>query len=695
MKHLNILIFLLLSAVFLLFSSHIKFSTNFLELFFSKESVELFSVIKKLELSSNIYVAKKGFSDDSLDELYLVAKKLEKFPEISEVTISLLPSKKLKEYYKQNYYLLADFNDTKLTKVDIAKKLFREYENLQNSFIYIPIDTNDPLGLFKAKIFPHAKYLKLKDYGYVFRAKTDIDTSSAKVAGVLHAKIQHLLVKHKDMIAYAPFFFLVENSSYIQNDTQKIVIVATVLLLILYFFMLKSYKILFHTIIAIASSVLSAILVSSLFFESINVMILAFGVSITTVSIDYMFHYYFHGNFSKKGFIRQKKVFFGFITTFGVFVIFSFIDVKLFNQLAFFSAVSLLSAFLIFSWAFGYLEIEKPVLNLQNIKFKSFNPLYIVLISFVLFGYSYKNLKFDNNLRNLDYKNEKLLALSEKFREGLAQSSYQNVIISADTEELLLQKYEKLQKLYPDMLGVGKFIFSKKKCQERLQKIQAYDFKRVKTIIDIESKKVGFGESFKKSYAGVENIKCQMKLLKEMGFKIIKDTDKYYTLALIPHTDKVIFGDGVELLDITKTLSKDMQKSKESIVKFMFLSIVFIIVILFLVSGMDVLYPLAFVLFPISIVLFFISLFGTINIMHLFGLIILMAISIDYGVYMHNTKSLVETTTAIRYALLSTLAGFGVLIFSDTVALNSIGFVISVGIGAIFILLYGRRYEDI
>jgi predicted exporter len=58
---------------------------------------------------------------------------------------------------------------------------------------------------------------------------------------------------------------------------------------------------------------------------------------------------------------------------------------------------------------------------------------------------------------------------------------------------------------------------------------------------------------------------------------------------------------------------------------------------------------------------------------------------------MHNTQSVIETKMAIKYALLSTLAGFGVLVLSDTVALHSIGFVISVGIGAIFILIYGRK----
>jgi len=693
-KYLNIFIFLFLSGVFFIFSSHIKFSTNFLELFFSKKTITIFDVISELELSNNIMVAKKGFGDESLDELYLIADKLKELPEISKVTISLLPSQKLKNYYKKNYYLLADFNGTKLSREDVFKKLKSEYDGLQNSFVYIPVDTNDPLGLFDMKLFLHERYLKVQDYGYALRATTNIDTTSTQEAKKLYDKVNSLLVSHKDIMVYAPFFFLVENSSYIRNDIQKIVTMATLLLVFLYFFMLKNYRLLIHGMIAIGSSVLMAVLVCGFFLKSINIMVLAFGISITSVSIDYMFHYYFHGDFQKKGFIKQKRVFFGFITTFGVFVIFSFIDIKLFYQLSFFSAISLLTAYILFSSVFGYLDIQKPLLKQQNQKAKLSNPVFLILLSLIFLGYGYTHLYFDNNLRNLDYQNEKLLKLSKIFNKSLSKNNYQNIILSVKTKELLLQKYESLQRVYPDMFGIGKFLLSEQKCNKKLQKLKETDFKSLKKVIDEEAKKVGFGDSFKNSYANIDNIKCSMKPIDDMGFKIVKKGDKYYTLILIDKKYKVILDSDMQPLDIPQILSEDIDKSTKTIMKFMLLSMVFILFILYVVSGKDILYPLSFVLFPLSVAVFFISLFGTINIMHLFGLIILMAISIDYGVYMHNTKSLAETTIAIKYALFSTLSGFGVLIFSDTVALHSIGFVISVGIASIFILIR-KRYEDI
>ncbi len=690
MKHLNLFIFFLLSTLFLSFSSQIKFSTDFLEVFFSKESATLLDVTSKLGLSNNIYVAKKGFTEESLHELRSIADKLQDLKGISEVKLSLSPSKKLREYYRKNYYLLADFNRTELSSWQIHERLQAAYDALQESYIYMPLDTNDPLGLFSVNVSRGEAYMKLKDYGYVLKAGVNIDTSSAAEAKVLYEKVNALLKEHREILVYAPFFFLVENSSYIRSDTQKIITFATILLLLLYFVMLKNYRLLFHTVIAIGSSVLGAILASAYFFGSINIMVLAFGISITTISIDYMFHYYFHGDFSAKGFIRQKRVFFGFLTTFGVFVIFSFISIRLFHELAFFAAVSLLIAYVLFSWAFSYLEIEKPPVTGSRFAFKRVNPLYLLLLSVVLFGYSYTHLEFDDDLRNLDYKNERLLALSQQFREGLMQSRYRTVLLSDRTEELLLQKYERLQTKHPSMQGIGKFLLSRSKCEERMRALEAFDFRKIRQTIQTEAKKIGFSNVFEHLYAGLERMDCDnMHILDDMGFKIVKENDRYYTVVFIPKNETLTRMEGVEILDIAKHLSQDMQNSKQTIVKFMTVSIVFIVTMLVLVSGINILYPLVYIVFPLSVVLFGITLSGMINIMHLFALIILIAIGIDYGVYMHRTTTRTETMTAIKYALLSTLAGFGVLIFSDTVALHSIGFVITVGIGAVFILLWG------
>ena len=691
MKYLNIAIFILLSTIYLSLSSEIKFSTNFLEIFFSKESIKLFNVAKKLGYSNEILISKKGFSDKSLDELYEILNEIKKMPEISKAEISLYPSSKMKGYLVRNYFLLADFNNTTITGEVIKSRLQNIYDNINTSPIYEPINSYDPLGLFKTNMNFNERYLKLKGYGYLLKASTTIDTANATKARELYNKINKIVQEHKDVITFAPFYYLVENSAYIKNDAQKIMLFATVMLLVIYFFILKNHKLFFNTILVIASSILSAIILSYLVFGDINILALVFGVSVTTISIDYMFHYYFHNTFRTKKFIFVKRVFFGFVTTLIVFIIFTFIDIELFSELAFFSGVSLTVAYTLFSWVFIYLDIPSPKLQEKNIESKNFNPTYILVASIIMLIYSYENLHFDTNMRNLDYNNVKLLKLSQKFSNGLQRDKYQSVMLSAKSEESLLQAYENQLKIYHSMLGVGRFVLSKRLCQEKLNTLKAYNFKEIKKDMMKYAKEIGFNKVFSKSYAGIENLDCQMGVIDDMPFKIVKDEGKHYTIAYMDVKEKIKESDSLQVVNLAKSLSKDTQTMKDSIVRYMIISIFAIIFILFLASGVKLLYPLSYLLFPLSSVLFAISLFGEVNIMHMFALVILVAIGIDYGIYMNNTTTLVQTRKAIQFALLSTFAGFGVLIFSNTQALHSIGLVITVGIGAIFILMRINR----
>jgi len=686
-KYLNAIIFVFLSLLYLALSSHIKFSTNFIDIFLSQKSLKIFHIAKEFGFSNEILISKKGFDKKSLKELQEVAKELKKIPQISKVEISSKISPKLRKYMAKNYYLLADFNDTKITNTDIKNRLKKIYKSVATSVIYQPINKYDPLELFSMDFQQTSKYQKLKNYGYLIRATTWADTSNAQTARVVYEDIEKLLTKFPGVVAISPFFYLVENSSYIKADAQKIMLISTLLLLLLYFVILKNHKLLFNAILAIASSILSAIILTSFIFDSINILAIVFGVSVTSISIDYMFHYYFHGYFSKSRYSFQKRVFFGFFTTVGVFIIFGFINIDLFKQLAIFSVISLSMAYVLFSFTFIYLDIKKPVIVKQEEAIRRFNPLHVALISLALLAYAFFHLSFDNNLKNLDYHNTKLLNLSKLFNRGLQNNNYQAVIIEAKSRDKLLEKYEKIEASNPAMLGIGKFVLSKKRCEKRVEQISKFDFEKVKKTINQEAKKIGFNDVFKDAYKGIDSLKCKNSLNSAMRFKIIKDKNSYYTLALIPKKS-IKSSNLFSIVDLGKSLAKDTREMKEKLQLYMLISVAFIVLVLFFNYGFKMLFPLSFLLFPLSVVLFGISLFGKINIMNIFALVILIAISIDYGIYLHKTSTPSETKMAIKYALMSTFLGFGVLIFSKTVALYSIGFVITLGIGSIFLLLY-------
>ncbi|QFR50206.1 hypothetical protein FJR48_10880 [Sulfurimonas lithotrophica] len=687
MKHLNILIFLLLGTITLLNLQNIKISTNFMDALFSKESTEIYQISQKLGSSSDILISTKGFDKKALDKLYKIKEDLLKLKAIDTVKISLLPSKEIREYIAKNYYLLSDFKNKKFSDDEIKNKLQKIYNEISTSVFYTPVDNSDPMGLFSFGKISNERYLKLKEHGYILKATTKIKLSQASKSRELYNQIHSITDKYPNTISFAPFYFLVENSAYIQADATDIITLSSILLLVLYFIILKNIKLFFHTVLALSSSAMLAVLISTSIYDEINIISLVFGISITTISIDYMFHYYFHDEFEAKKFIKQKKVFFGFLTTFGVFLIFSFIDIKLFAELSLFSVVSLASAYIIFSLAFPYLNIKSPHIKQKNTKLQSFNPLIVTTISILMLIYSTLFLEFDSDLKSLDYQNTKLKDISKKFNTSLGADKYQRLLLSASTKEKLLQKYEQVEQKHPSIKGIGNFIYSQNKCQDKLNTLKTYDFIQLNKKINSISTDIGFSNIFKNTYLNIQNTKCEMVLPDDIDFKIIKYQNKFYTLALIEKDDKISSDENLLILNMGEILSKNLDELKNTLLIFTIFSLIFVLGSLFGISKTKILYPLSYILFPVSVVLFTLSFYSQLNIMHMFALVILISIGIDYGIYMLDTSTHSQTTKAIRYAMLSTFAGFGVLIFSSVNSLHSIGYVISVGIMSIFVLL--------
>ena len=131
---------------------------------------------------------------------------------------------------------------------------------------------------------------------------------------------------------------------------------------------------------------------------------------------------------------------------------------------------------------------------------------------------------------------------------------------------------------------------------------------------------------------------------------------------------------------------QQLKKIYKELVQLGSLSILFILIMLIFISKKNFLTALNFLIFPLACILF-LSNFIIFNILHLFILFIILAIGIDFGIYISSDNVNSNTKKAIFYSLLSTFAGFGVLIFSNINALFSIGLIACIGITASVILL--------
>ena len=696
-KYSNYIILLILLSTSFFFKDSIQISTNLLSLFASKEAVTKLDIASKLGYSKDMLIIVKGFDRSSKTKVKEITKKLEKINHISLVQSSIVPSIEIQNYYKKYYPILATFNDELLSKEDIKKKIQNLYDAQFTNIFYSSIDKDDPLKLFTLKnnsnieVSHKGEFITLGNYGYLIRVNTDISASEMGKAKILYNDIHSLLDNYTDVLSFAPFYYTVENSQQIQKDVQWIILLSTIVLLSIYYLFLKNIKLLSHTLIALFSSMIFAGLISTSIFSNFSILSLAFGMSITAVSIDYLLHYYFHGFYQGDKRI-DKNVLYGYLTTIVAFGIFSFIPIPIISQISFFAVISLSFSYLLFTFIFPNLSIDQYVEIQSKDVAKKRVPAYLIfIISIILFGYSAINFTLDKNIRNLDYQNEKLLNIQKMIMDA-SKTNLIPIIVEANSKKELIDNLHILHKKEPSSFSLASFIPQKDECLKTKERLERYNFNELNTLITQEATKIGFRDGyFNSAYDFTKNLaNCEIddfKIFKMYNLSVYNDYDGYHTIALVKDIaviDKLSFTSSINIKEIFSNMAMKMYKDLS-----LYASIVItaIFLLLFLSVKRKLLYALNYIFFPISVTLALIVSVTELNLMHLFSLIILIAIGIDYGIYMSNTDKPSNTTLAIKYSILSTFAAFGVLVFSSIVALNSIGLVISIGTVAIFFLI--------
>lgn len=698
MKYANYLIFIFLVSMILYFKNNINISSNLISTFATEDTINKFKIANELGLSKDMYIVVKGFNHISKNNLHEIKRKLSKVKNIEFIKDTILPSDNLKEFYKKFYTLLASFDNSYKTDEMIYNTLKNIYNEQHTNIFYKPIDRYDPLMLFKLDNINNdlntplkGNYMVMGEYGYMLKVKTSISPSQMKEAKELYNNVHNILKNYDGTLSFAPFYYTVENSNAIQQDVKIIILISMIILFLIYFLFLGNIQLLFHVVIAFISSILFAMLILIIIVDEINILSLAFGISLTAVSIDYLFHYYFHNFYNNKSRI-QKSVLYGFLTTISSFFILSYISIELISQVSLFAVLSISFSYILFTFIFPYLEIKifdnNSFKDSKQIKFIS--PNLIFIISIILSIYVFLNIKFDQNIKNLDYKNEKLIEREKKFK-SLLMNDYSAVIVKAKSKNELLENLFLLKKLDINSFSLASFLIEKNECQERYEKLINYDFQRINKLVNEYANIIGFKENlFKNSYNFASEFpSCDFKSLlpfREYGLEIYYDKSYVYTLAFI--SDKSITNDidFITLLNYQKIFETQTSLIYSDIWKFFILVVSIILLSLFFFTK-RYLYALNFILFPMIITLAILVNFMNINVMHIFAFIILLAICIDFGIYMSNTNNSSTTELAIRYSLLSTFAGFGVLVLSSINALSSIGLVITLGVITIYFLI--------
>jgi len=692
-NYINISLLIVLALLVVYFNSFSSISTELQTILPNSEKKELLKEFNKFQNTKKVFLSVEGLDNNSLKKI----KELEdEFLKIDGLTLEKSYTNENLKRYKQEYkFFIESIDKDALEKLDISKKLEELKSNLINSSFSFFIDNKDPLDIFKEKTSLKAlslknNHLSIKDSAYISIFNLEGRVNSISQYESIYDAIEKLSSSDKNIKVFSPIFYFVENSRIIKDDVNKIVIFSTTILLLLYLVILKNLKLLVNTLITLSSSILLSLLVCLFIFDKLSIFVVVFGISISTVAIDYMFHHYMHNYYEeKKGFNRD--VFLGMFTTVGAFAILSFVSFDLIKQLCYFSIVSLLFSYIQFAFLYPKINFYQKRFSTNTYNFYSkVKPIYMILLAIVLLLISIDKFYFDLDLKNLDINNVHLKEKEDYFNKKLNLQKNMPVLIKAKSIDKLIEKARVLKNEYPNCYIPISILVDKKDFLNKKILLEKINFEKIKNKLDEKSSELGFKVNyFKEAYVyKVDKPIYTKDILSDLGIELIKYKDFYLSYANLPKDKIAEFSkyDFVENLSIKTMFEQNLVSIYSELFIYGGISVIFILLMLFFSTKGNFLISLTYLIFPISLMAL-ISFFMAFNILHFFMIFVILSISIDFGIYLGSSSLDKNTYTAVLYSLLSTFAGFGILIFSKTNALYSIGLIASIGIVAIAILI--------
>lgn len=699
-KSLTLIASLILVVLFVGLKDSIKISTNILSFLPGERTQELFDIFGKFHHSQEVLISVKGFNQESLQKILEIEHRLQESPLLkNESTLTVNP--KLLNYAKEHSFYLRDFKPETSSALSISDKLKELREAMIKNPYYTSIDKYDPLGYFSPTKLPieftmQNGHLALGDFGYlaVFSLNESARSQEAyeQIYDLIHQTIQNV----EGVRAFSPLFYFVENAQKIKNDVTLLVWISTFLLLAVYAFMIKNLSLLFYTIIALINSALLSLMLTAYLFNDVSIFVLAFGNSIGTLAIDYMFHHYFHHHYEEtKPF--NKAVFYGFLTTFVGFALFACIDFPLIRQLCVFAMLSLLISYAQFAFLFPHIRFKAPT---KLISWKLSLPIpyrFITIGSVILIGILIPLTHLDTNLRNLDYQNTKLLQEEQFFKKNMQKEAYTPFLLQAPSIDVLISQSRQIQQTFSKSIVPISYLYDQTFAQKRTQEFASLNFDSIRKTLQEEATKLGFREGFfshayNPSLLNPDHTALTLQDIHDMGFDILQYKDHYYTYGLVKTFDTARLNamGNVQLMDANSLFINALYAISTQFMIAGFFALLLIAIILVRECRKTFFESASYVVFPAAMIL--VLGFQNLSLIQLFIIFITTAFGIDYGIYVsQSTHEESESKQAILFSLASTFAGFGILIFSHVGALFFMGYSVCIGIGAITLLLTGRR----
>lgn len=523
------------------------------------------------------------------------------------------------------------------------------------------------------------------------------------------------------------------NSQSIKSDLQLLLPAATILLFILLAVTLRDIRALVVFSVPYLAAP-PAIAITCLVYGDLSSMALGFGIVLLGIAIDYPIHLYLaltRGRGSRSEILKElaRPLLFAALTTMAGFIILLFSQVVAHRQMGLLAFVGVAIA-LIFSWLLiptiarvqsqGDATHGKPSLSLQG---ATKRPGFIVgcwLVCILLGILVWPQLRYNGDLRALDAPDKQVMKDEQHFTATWGQKGEQAFIVAegATLAEVLdrnarvaaflqEQNFKNFQSFAPLLPGPGRQSQNNDGWKGFWSTIRPDFDKRFLA----EAVALGFTEqAFKPFFSWLDREPEPLSpdaflggplqplfasMLKTPSATDYKGDDKYLamtTLAIDNTTLPVLlqFAKGEPQVTILATLKWRAEVERLLRHDLFTLSLAAGLVIILLVAYQFRRFrPVAAALAPVLSALAAMSLFcyltgAQLTMMHLIMGIMVIGLSVDYGIFIVCEKLDTENVTsalAVSLCAISTLIGFGVLAFAGHPALHALGVTVLVGIG--------------
>lgn len=661
-----------------------KITFDVLDLFPSNKDRAIIEIYRKIGDTNTILVAKDHQILDQEFDAFL--NEVRSLPQVKEIVTNNSLNLRFRDFITQNYFYLGNFRPSTLSAQEIEQKILKDFS--QDT-----LNPIDPLGLIH--IPDIGSQLQVQNLPLIIIKLKDIN---AQDIYKLYEKFSSLAQTFGITHYFSPSFVNVVNPQFAIQEVNYLGGIALAFFALLYLLILRMPFLTLNSLLTILFSNVIAIFSLISFYPQVSIMSLSFGIGISNICIDYMLHHHFLGYYQLRKVKFNQPVFYGFITTLVGFLICLFIPFPLLNQLSLYAIVNLSVAYLCFAFLYQKIGFSSPKYYTLINKFHiPLFPSWLLLIfSLSLGGYALTQAQRDFDLSKLDYQNKDFENQKEFFASLYSKELF---LIQAPTINALIGEAKQISKISQENLGILSILPTQKEIRTRQRYFKSFSFadqknKLKQAIYRIQKNNPELAQMLKDTYRSFPKTFSQITLtdLQSLGLDVLQYNGQFYIQGSLPDVSKIAQFYNV----ITQQPQSLMQEITNSVyapmISILALAFIAVIAVLAVISGTRIIDSLGFVTLPLACTLFYLSsMHIPINIMHLFAMLLIVVVSIDYGIYHIKEKDDIQAKHAILFSTLTTLCSFGIFLFSNTKALRSFGEVVMIGMICILFLIFFQK----